>query len=150
MTSNQALTIEDIVAQEVKRATLAQMQQIQPTTGEAPGGAGGGILSNLSLQDITQLLQEVGKIMQMRQQTGGDASSGISDVGIPGTDNTPAQNPTPTKPNLSAEQVFSKILNVIDQLLLGIGDVKISEAKNLMESNKPVVIGLIQQELNDL
>ena len=160
--AGKTFSIEDVIADEVQKAVSSQaVAAVAPAPAPAPAG-GGDLLSGLDIKSITGLLKEINIMLQTRKDGAPTANSGAPVVnygapapaGLPGVDCVPAQNPRPGPAALPAgitpDAVFDMVRGALVQVTAAIGDVKLSELDSFMAANKPVVVALISQEMQQL
>lgn len=160
--AGKTFSIEDVIADEVKKAVSSQgataMSAVTPAP--APVPAGGDLLGGLDIKSITGLLQEVNKLLQARNSAPAPVDCAPAPAGLPGVDNTPAFNPVPGAPapadcapapaGIEPEKVYDLVLSSIGQIKTAIGDATLSEVAEFMEGNRAVVVALIGQEIEKL
>lgn len=160
-------SIEDVIADEVKKAVSSQAVPVVPSQA-VPVGTGvpdGGGIAGLDIKSITGLLKEINIMLQSRKDGAPTANSGapVANVGAPpagltGVDCVPVQNPRPAGIDAPAgglagyepDKVFEMIRGALSQVKTAIGDVTLSELDEFMAGNRPVVVALISQEMNKL
>ena len=152
--AGKTFSIEDVIADEVKRAVSSQAAAV---TSVAPVPAGGGGLGGLDIKSITGLLKEVNNMLSNRPHAAAPvAVTGPAPAGLPGVDNRPAQNPrhdagpAQVPAGIEPEKVYTLVLSAIEQIKAAIGDAKLSEVAEFMQGNKAVVVALIRQEIDKL
>lgn len=161
--AGKTFSIEDVIADEVKRAVSSHAPSAAVTVAEPAVGGG---LGGLDIKSITGLLKEINIMLQSRKDGAPTANSGAPVVnygapapaGLPGVDCVPAQNPRPAGTDAPAgglagyepEKVFEMIRGALSQVKTAIGDVTLSELDEFMAGNRPVVVALISQEMQKL
>lgn len=147
MMNARELSLEDIIAAEVRRAAA--------TVSGAPAQSAGGI-GGIDIKGITTLLGEINKLMA---NTGagspggvpGNAPNVITAQPAPQPQIQPAQNPAPQpakKPN--PEKVYSAIYDTLGKLMSIMGDVKLSEVRAFMDENREMVVSVIGSNMDGL
>lgn len=133
----QKYTLEDIIADEVKKQAI---RTVVPDSGG---------FSLDSLSDITKLLVEVNKLvdkMGNKQQSPApvlrDDSARISKED-PG-DSKPAPAPAG---EVDYDAMVDKILSAFDAIIIGFGDIPLSEARGMIEKEREAVKELIRGEM---
>ena len=153
-------SIEDVIADEVKKAVSSQAVPVVPSQA-VPVGTGvpdGGGIAGLDIKSITGLLKEINIMLQSRKESGAPAGGSGAPAGLPGVDCVPAQNPRPAGTGAPAgglagydpDKVFDMIRGALVQVKTAIGDVTLTELDAFMADNKSVVVALISQELGRL
>ena len=156
-------SIEDVIADEVKRAVSSHAPSAAVTVAEPAVGGG---LGGLDIKSITGLLKEINIMLQSRKESGAPvidsgapvANVGAPPAGLPGVDCVPVQNPRPAGIDAPAgglagyepDKVFEMIRGALSQVKTAIGDVTLSELDEFMAGNRPVVVALISQEMQKL
>lgn len=155
--AGKTFSIEDVIADEVKKAVSSQGVTAMSAVTPAPAPAGGDLLGGLDIKSITGLLQEVNKLLQARNSAPAPADCAPAPAGLPGVDTTPAFNPVPGAPapapapaGIEPEKVYDLVLSSIGQIKTAIGDATLSEVAAFMEGNRAVVVALIGQEIEKL
>lgn len=150
--AGKTFSIEDVIADEVKRAVSSHAPSAAVTVAETAVGGG---LGGLDIKGITGLLKEVNSMLSNRNSSPAVApvaGTGPAPAGLPGVDNRPAQNPRPgpVPAGIEPEKVYTLVISSIDQIKAAIGDAKLSEVAEFMTGNKAVVVALIRQEIDKL
>ena len=158
-------SIEDVIADEVKKAVSSQAVPVVPSQA-VPVGTGvpdGGGIAGLDIKSITGLLKEINIMLQSRKDgahavnSGAPAANSGAPAGLPGVDCVPAQNPRPAGTDAPGglagyepEKVCDMIRGALSQVKTAIGDVTLSELDGFIEANRAVVVALISQEMKKL
>lgn len=144
-----SLSLEDIIAAEVRRAAAAMSGN--PVASPA-GGLGG-----FDLKGITSLLGEINKLAaNVNLNPVSSQNPGVINVQPQPQPqlNYPAQNPQPQpqpqthKPN--PEKVYAAIYDTLGKLTGIMGDVKLSEVREFMDANKEMVVSVIGSNMEGL
>jgi hypothetical protein len=145
------LTLEDIIASEVKRQV----------GGSVKTGGGLDSFGIKDIGDITKLLQEVGKIMNMQQGAGGrsehtrtgkdDGSSVNKDseravvlLAPPTTKETSGTRQERQPPKFDVPKLVSNVETYMPLLILKFGDLRLSEIPALIETHREELIAGIE------
>ena len=159
--AGKTFSIEDVIADEVKRAVSSHAPSAAVTVAEPAVGGG---LGGLDIKSITGLLKEINIMLQSRKDgapvvnSGAPAVNSGAPAGLPGVDCVPVQNPRPAGIDAPAgglagyepDKVFEMIRGALSQVKTAIGDVTLSELDEFMAGNRPVVVALISQEMKKL
>ena len=132
--ANKVFTFEDIVRDAVKKEI-----------GRTATGGSGDFMSMLGvkdLNDITKFIQALQGLTKMNQPPARIAPDRNSSAGTP----TSQPSPSPAM-SINPEMVYSGLLNAFDGLIAVGGDMKLSEAKAFLETNKKDVLALIQAQV---
>lgn len=144
MMDARSLSLEDIIAAEVRRATAAMSGN--PVASPA-GGLGG-----FDLKGITNLLGEINKLAaNVNLNPGSSQNPGVINVQPQPQLNQPIQNPQPQQPRKpNPEKVYAAIYDTLGKLVGIMGDVKLSEVREFMDANKEMVVSVIGSNMEGL
>lgn len=139
-----SLSLEDIIAAEVKRATAT----VSGSSAAAPAGGVGGF----DLKGITQLLGEINKLAaHANLNPGSNPNPGVINVQPQPQPqlNAPMQNPQPQQPQKpNPEKVYAAIYDTLGKLMGIMGDVKLSEVRAFMDENREMVVSVIGSNMD--
>lgn len=146
-----SLSLEDIIAAEVKRATTAESG--------APVASPAGGIGGFDLKGITNLLGEINKLAaNVNPNPGSSQNPGGTNVQpqpqpqlhYPEQNPQPQPQPQPQPHKPNPEKVYAAIYDTLGKLTGIMGDVKLSEVREFMDANKEMVVSVIGSNMEGL
>lgn len=140
MLMDKAFTLDDIIAYQVKK----QLGKMSVT------GGGDDFLKSLGIRnigDITKLIQQLSQLAQVTQTQRTMQNLHTLPPERNSATETTSSQATHTNIHIEPEMVYNGLVSVMEGLQTLLGDVKLSEAKTFLESQKEQVVALIKNQM---
>ncbi len=141
-------TLEDIIRDEAARIAAKQNPAV------SPGQDGLGMLGISSLKDITDLLREINKAAATFGKGGIQQPKAPRVVRLPPGDGGSINkeeggisHPGLAHPTVDYGKVVDQIIGAFDAFIATMGDIKLSEARQMIDENREAVAAMVRAQM---